>query len=267
MRYLVEDKKKYGNMQFIKKWFLFDKVIDNSLPLPADASSIIVNGVLRGSEKRILEAQTRKIPWIYFDNGYFGKSYRVSICQTAPTKILPSTYSEIKNFTFMPWVGGTGESILVLPPSIPYIHAFGLGYFLNEVIYKLSQISGREIIVRTKSLPGYPEKENDIKEQIDNCRIMVTWGSAVSLEALERGKPTISLGWCPGRPLSFGMQDIETRALEKEPDRHKLFNSLTYASFSECDLEKGTDIYEKYLRNAFSEYMNLKGPVFKHLKG
>lgn len=204
--------------------------------IPSDATMIIVHGVLRGMGDRIKEAIERQIPWVYMDNGYHGKYKRVILNATAPT-----TMREGKRFDYEvnleSWKGGEGDHILVVPPSYPYMDTFGASDFLNYVCHNINRYTGRDLIVRAK--PAKPERKKwaqPLESQLENAYAVVTWGSAVALDALRMGIPTISLGWCPAKAASFGFEDLETDRLWIEPARTRVWDNLTWSSFERNEL-------------------------------
>ena len=210
--------------------------------IPPDATMILVHGVLRGMGDRIKEAIERQIPWMYMDNGYLKKYKRVILNATAPI-----TTKQGKRFDydieFKEWRGGQGSRILVIPPSNPYMDTFGCESFLNYCAHNINRFTGKDIVVRAK--PAKPERKRwaqPLEQQLEDAYAVVTWGSAVALDALRLGIPTISLGWCPAAPASFNLQDLETDKLWIEPNRQAVFDNLTWSSFEREELPTAFDI-------------------------
>lgn len=192
--------------------------------IPLDAHLISVQGIMRGSGDIITQAQERKIQWMYLDYGYIGKEYRVCVNETAPTRLFDGSRFDHKT-QILTWKGGHGSDILILPPSEFYSEHFGLQEFLYEAVNKISLYTARPIVVRPK--PFKDRKAFDLESQLRKTYCVVTWGSALALECLRRGIPVISLGSCPTKPLSFNYTDLDTMKMEVEPDRKRLFDSLT----------------------------------------
>ena len=207
--------------------------------IPDDASCVVVHGVLRGMDEVIKQAIDRSIPWVCMDNGYLGKYKRVILNATAPITMRSGKRFE-HGTQLLPWRGGKGSSILVLPPSPPYMETFNLRDFLNFIAHNVNKYTDRNIIVRAKPAKG--KLARPLEEQLDNAYCVITWGSAVALEAVRRGIPTISLGWCPAKPASKILESLETSSMLEEPDRMSVFDNLTWSSFEREELPNAWDI-------------------------
>lgn len=205
--------------------------------LPADASLVCVQGILRGTGEVINQAIERKVPWMYLDHGYMHKQCRIVIGETAPTIIASGKRFE-HNTRLENWKGGHGSEILVLPPSEFYTEQFGLQDFLYDVVNRIAEKTDRKIVVRPKP---FNKKAFDLEQQLRTTYCVVTWGSALALESVRRGIPTISTGWCPTIPLSFNFDDLETEKMSQEPDRQKLFDSLTWFCYDQDELHIAYD--------------------------
>ena len=204
--------------------------------VPEDASAIAVHGVLRGNGSLIREAQEREIHWIYMDNAghYFPEMYkRISINATAPRTFRTGKRFE-HNTKYYDWRGGLGRNIVVLPPSPPYMDTFGTRDFLNYLTHTLNIYTDKNIIVRGKPAKG--KKARPWEEQLAEAYCVVTWGSALALDAVNRGVPTISLGHCPAKLCSFNLEDLETDKLREEPPRAETMDNLTWCSFKREEL-------------------------------
>lgn len=212
--------------------------------VPDDASCVVVHGVLRGMDEVIKQAIDRKIPWVCMDNGYLGKYKRVLLNSTAPTTMREGRRFE-HGTQLLPWRGGTGDKILVLPPSPPYMDTFGLRNFLNYIAHNVNLYTDKDIIVRGKPAKG--RKARPLEQQIKEAYCVITWGSAAALEAMRLGVPTISLGWCPAKGASKNIEQLETDAMIEEPDRMKVFDNLTWSSFERNELG---DAWEVMMENS-----------------
>ena len=241
MRYLIWDDPKKYRSEFLAKNFYFDAISPGDQALPKDATSILVSGVLRGCGNRIVEAHNRKIPWIYIDNGYLGKDLRVTVSSTAPTKIIKKSLRFKTEIDLLPWRGGKGEHILILPPSLPFMNTFGAKNFLNDVIHGVNQNTGRSLIVRAKPPYGSKRIQPSLQEHLKDAYAVITWGSAACVDAVKMGVPTISLGWCPMGPISFALNDLETDKLKEEPDRLAAIHNLSWFSFDESKVREAKD--------------------------
>lgn len=207
--------------------------------IPKDATMTVVHGVLRGMHSVVKESIERNIPWMMMDNGYLGKYKRIILNATAPI-----TYRSGRRFEhgtqLLPWRGGQGSSILVLPPSPPYMDTFDCRDFLNFIAHNVNIYTDKNIIVRGKPAKG--RLARPLEEQLNDAYCVITWGSAVALEAMRMGIPTISLGWCPAKLASKTLQQLETSSMLEEPDRMAVFDNLTWSSFERFELCNAWDI-------------------------
>lgn len=213
--------------------------------IPADAEMVFVHGVLRGNGEIIKQAIERGIPWAYMDNGYFGTYKRVILNATAPITIRRGKRFE-HDIRLQPWRGGTGKNILVLPPSPPYMDTFGARDFLNHLVHNINRFTDKNIVVRAKPAKG--KLARPWQEQLDDAYCVITWGSALALDAMIQGVPTISMGWCPALAASKKLEDLSSiTELEREPDRMAILDNLTWSSFEKYELR---DAYKIMMENA-----------------
>jgi len=204
-----------------------------SKTIPKDISLAVTHGTLRGMGDVIKRCMSDSINWMCVDNGYLGMYKRVILNATAPI-----TFRQGKRFEhgtqLLPWRGGRGSSILVLPPSHPYMDTFDCKEFLNFIAHNVNIYTDKNIIVRAKPAKG--KLARPLQEQLDNAYCVVTWGSAICVEAMRQGIPTISLGWCPAKMVSKSIENLETKIMEEEPDRMAVFDNLTWSSFNREEL-------------------------------
>jgi hypothetical protein len=192
--------------------------------------------VLRGNSEIIKQAMSRRIPWVYMDNAgdYFPDMYkRITIDSTAPEFMKEGKRFE-HNIKLKPWRGGTGKNILVLAPSPPYMDTFDSRNWLNEMVHSINIYTGRDVVVRAKPAKG--KFARPLQEQLDEAYCVVTWGSAIALEAMRQGIPTISTDWCPAKFASKRFENLDTLAMIDEPPRMEIFDSLTWSCFSKNEL-------------------------------
>ena len=217
-------------------WNLVDLTEDAHMPL--DATAIAVHGVLRGNARLIRDAEALGIPWVYMDNAgtYFPQVdmyKRITISATAPQFLREGKRFDHK-VTLKKWRGGSGEKILLLPPSPPYMDTFGLRNFVNDMAHGINVYTGRDIILRAKPAKG--RFARPLQEQLDEAYCVITWGSAIAFDAMIQGIPTISLGWCPAKFASKKLEDLETDKMKEEPDRMKIVDSLTWSCFTKNEM-------------------------------
>jgi hypothetical protein len=215
----------------------YDKLI-----IPHKTDQVVLHGVLRGNKEIIQQAMQKDIDWIMMDNGYLGTYKRIVKNATAPISFRKGKRFE-HNTKLEPWKGGQGKHILVLPPSPPYMETFGISNFLNHIAHTANIFTDKPIVMRAKPAKG--KKAPPLEEQLKDAYCVITWGSAVALEASRLGVPTISLGWCPAKHVSYKLQDLETQSLLEEPDRMGMFDNLTWSSFEKNELETAWKFIEE----------------------
>lgn len=211
----------------------------DDLIIPHDATMVAVHGVLRGNDIVIKRAIEKNIPWVMMDNGYLGKYKRVILNATAPTTIRNGRRFE-HGTRLEPWRGGTGKHILVLPPSPPYMDTFGIRDFLNHIAHNANIYTDKPLVMRAKPAKG--KKAPPLERQLEDAAAVITWGSAIAIEANRLGVPTISLGWCPAKHCSFNLEDLDTDKLKQEPDRIGMLDNLTWSSFDREELPLAWEI-------------------------
>lgn len=240
-RYLTE---KLPNVEY--RELAYDDLI-----IPYEADQVLVHGVLRGNDRIITQAIDKEIDWIMMDNGYLGSYKRIIKNATAPTSFREGRRFE-HNITVENWRGGQGKHILVLPPSPPYMDTFGLRDFLNYIAHNVNIYTDKPVVMRAKPAKG--KKAPPLEEQLRDAYCVITWGSAVALEASRLGIPTISLGWCPAKHVSYKLEDLETKTFFEEPDRQGMLDNLTWSSFQKDELKSAWRFIEENEQEAVIKY-------------
>ena len=239
MRYAYMDKNiKAVNMRQLTFSNGFKEIpLEMGIAVPNDASMIAVHGVLRGNSELIKQAIQRDIPWLYMDNAshYFPNMYkRVIMNATAPTTMRRGRRFE-HNTEFKPWRGGEGKNIIILPPSPPYMDTFDCRDFLNFCAHNVNAYTDKNLIIRAKPAKG--KMAPPWEEQLKDAYCVITWGSALALDAMIQGVPTISMGWCPAHYASKRLEHLETVEMEEEPDRQAIMDNLTWSCFGKNELD------------------------------
>lgn len=225
----------------------------DNLIIPPQTDQVVVHGVLRGNDYIVRDSIKKNLDWIMIDNCYLGKYKRVVKNATAPTSFRQGKRFE-HNTQLEAWRGGQGKHVLVLPPSPPYMDTFGLRDFLNHIAHTANIYTDRPIVMRAKPAKG--KKAPPLGEQLADAYAVITWGSAVALEASRIGVPTISLGWCPAKHVSFQLEDLDTDMMLQEPDRQGMFDNLTWSSFDKEELPSAWRTIEENERFATKFYDN-----------
>ena len=217
--------------------------------LPEDSDfvieEVVLSGVLRGSDQILNNMRAQGIDWWYVDNGYFGKPHRVSLNSTAPVKLIQGPPRYNHKISLMPWRGGHGRDIIILPPSEIYRGVFNIDNFLQSTVDQITKFTNKNIVVRPKYFD--PARRPDWDRQLESAYCVVAWGSALCLDAMVKGVPTISLGNCPAAPVSFSFNDLGRKTLYTEPPRKELLNSLTWYNYDFEEFPKAYDILNEKL--------------------
>lgn len=240
--YLDKNIKAANSKELMSKVKRIDVPLKDDLWIPQDAELIGIHGVKRGNDRLIKQAMGSGVPWLYMDNAghYFPDMYkRVVLNATAPITFRGGKRFE-HNVRPHSWRGGEGSKIIVLPPSPPYMDTFGCRDFLNFIAHNVNAYTDKEIVIRAKPAKG--KMAPDWDDQLDDAYAVITWGSALALDAMVKGVPTISLGWCPAKMASFELSDLETHQLSIEPDREGTLNNLTWCSFKREELPEAYEI-------------------------
>lgn len=215
-----------------------------------NVGELAVSGILRGCGDALKFAQKENIPYWYLDNGYLNKDYRVCFNNTVPDVIVPGEPRYNHKIKLENWRGGHGRDIIILPPSVYYREFFNLKSWLQQTVDSIAAVTNKPIIVRPKVLQH--EKRPDWNRQLETAYCVVTWGSALALDALIKGVPVISLGNCPTKSCSFTIKDIDTDRVKQEPQRLQLINSLTWFNYDLNELPQAYSIIKSKLQHDFT---------------
>jgi hypothetical protein len=211
--------------------------------LPSGYDLVIIHGVLRGMDKVVQDCINKNQRYIMIDNGYYGKKKRAAVNATVPSSFRPGKRYE-HNVKLEKWKGGQGKHILVIPPSYPYMNTFKCHEFLNYVTHNIALYTDRDIVIRPK--PAFGKKAKPLEKQLKDAYAVVSWGSAVCLEAVRLGIPTMSLGWCPAAMVSYNLENLETKHIATEKNRMSVFDNMTHYCF---DLNEIDRMYNYILDN------------------
>jgi len=212
---------------------------------------ILVFGILRGTADLIKNAHAYEQDWYYFDHAYmFGNKHSPSKIfgeriyrltknwyhETGLRQLKKADYERIekykKHYELKPWKYD-GDYILVCPPSEHITKYFKEPNWLENTLKTLKKHTRKEIKVRTK------QDTNPLQEDIDGAYAVVSFQSAVCIDAIISGVPSFCGVVSMGNPVSE--HDFSKI---KEPiysvDRQAWINTLLAGQFTMTEIENGT---------------------------
>lgn len=228
--------------------------------IPPKASGVIFAGMLRGNMLLYNDVMAKGVDYYYIDHAYFKSGYdhpawmRVTRNGFAQNNIITNDQTRWNTYfqkPMMPYNFEDKSKILVLPPSPAVKRTFGVDNWLDKVIRTLTRHTNRQIVVREKGGPvldstGTKTIEwqkfhhpQTIDEMWNDLYCVVTFNSAVGIQALQKGIPTICTKFCPAWPLSNKLENIENLL---KFNRTPLFASLSWGQYTLDEMESGEAI-------------------------
>lgn len=185
--------------------------------------------------------------WIYWDRGYWlrvyatwlprgpnGGMYRWHVGSFQQQHMILDASPDRYNARPAPvreWQRG-GSHIVIARPSATYCRFHRCENWLNETVYKLSLVTGRQLIIRDK------ESRRPLQDDIKGAHCLVTHGSNTAIEAVILGCPVfvdpISAAYLVGKT---NIDEIEEPIY---PDRTQWLYNLANSQFDETELVDGT---------------------------
>ncbi|WP_159591619.1 hypothetical protein [Chelativorans xinjiangense] len=248
--------------------------------LPADAAAVAMYGILRGTGLLYRYSQERKIDFYYIDHGYFTRSthwlerlgrshrwFRVTMNGHATNRMTDGDNDRFRryfanHYPLLPWRGGKGDAILILPPTPAIRWFFGCSNWREETVRRIRCFSEMPIIWREKpgaknvdewgnpdgtfSEPAPPADPNltvssgSLQDDLDRAAVVVCFNSNVAVEAIRQGIPVLCEEHCAAHPIRFPWEALASpRMLRIEPDRQTWFAHLANHQFSLSELKSG----------------------------
>lgn len=238
--------------------------------LPKNVDMVCSLGILRGTGLIMKTAASRNVNRLYLDHSYFNSGYngkgwlRMTINGHTMTRIRPADSVRWKNHfksdnNVLQWktAAQRGDCILVLPPTNAISWYFDASNWLNKTLAQIKTVVPEDqhhlIKVRQKPLDPIVDKlgnligrekhpeDCSLQQDLDHARVVVSYNSMATIEALRQGIPVI----CPEHnactPVSKQIKDIMDDAkLDREPPRRELFFWLSYCQFNEKERCNGT---------------------------
>lgn len=238
--------------------------------LPENVDMVCSLGILRGTGLIMKTAASRNVDRLYLDHSYFNSGYngkswlRMTINGHTMTHTKFADSARWKNHfksdnNVLAWKNASqrGDLILVLPPTNAISWYFDVTGWLDKTLAQIKLVVPEDqhhlIKVRQKPLDPIVDKlgnligrekhpeDCSLQEDFDNAKVVVSYNSMATIQALRQGIPVI----CPEHnactPVSKKIADImDDVKLDREPQRKNLFFWLSYCQFSEKERTNGT---------------------------
>lgn len=228
-----------------------------------EADLVIISGILRGTGLVYKECIKQNRNFLFIDHAYFNKGYdyptwmRITknrhVFGPALTNRPSDRFAQFNaKYKLEKWRGGTGDYILILPPTHAISWLFNNHTWEEEIVAKIKSITNRPIKIRAK--PENPivddfgnlvrmelNKTADIPllDDIKSAYAVVAYNSNSVIECVKQGVPTICSENCATFPISFKIEDLITDKFLTEPNRQQLFNDLAYEQFNIDEMTAG----------------------------
>ncbi|RVU21631.1 hypothetical protein [Methylobacterium oryzihabitans] len=206
---------------------------------PRDGT-VVVWGVLRGSDRVVEYARASGGHFLYIDHAYFSRghylNYRITHNrhEAGPVRVCPPDRIAAHAVDLRPW-NRNGRHILVCPPTEHFVKAHRCEGWLDRTLEELRQVTDRPLVVRVK-----PQKGMDmpsLPEALADAHALVTHSSNVAVEAVTMGTPVFVSTTSAAAPVGLtALADIERPVY---PDRRAWLSHLGYSQFSMDELKSG----------------------------
>jgi hypothetical protein len=232
------------------------------------AQIIVFAGMIRGEGLIYKWCQDNAKKFIYLDHAYLERGYnpekpasewmRITENNFSWNKMQPQTSERwdkffAKKYKVQPWRSNKGENILILPPSLATQYIFPKSIkWLDQTLRTVYQLSNRPIVVREKPLRtelGVQNQvlrrikhshANSIEDELAAAHCVITYNSAVPVQAAILGIPTFTNEVGAAHPINFKIEEIEN-----PPDtfRERWLYQLVHHQFRTEELING-DIWK-----------------------
>lgn len=248
--------------------------------LPSDTSAVAMYGILRGTGLLFREAQRRNVDFYYIDHAYLTRSahwlsgmrrpdrwFRVTRNGHAINAVTAGSDNRFRRYfakhnPLLPWRGGSGEAILVLPPTPAIRWFFGCDGWGETIVRNIRRFTDRPIIWREKpgaknvdekgdpdgtlSIVSPPDDDRlttsgeSLQADLDRALAVVCYNSNVAVDAIRQGIPVICEEHCAAYPLRLSFDALtDPQQLRCEPDRATWLAHLANHQFSLAELKNG----------------------------
>jgi hypothetical protein len=225
-----------------------------------EKNTIIILGILRGTEKLLWLAKKHKINYYYIDHAYFFRaekhkpneitneqSYRICVNSENLNFNVNKLMNEddilriqnnksiiIKNISQFK---GTGNKILICPPSEALIRYYkieeGVQGWLDKTINIIKQQTDRQIVVR------YKDTNTPILKDFEDAYCVVTFQSTIAIEAILNGIPSFCDISSSAAPVSNTTLDILNPFMPNRNEIISWIDSLLANQFTMKEISNG----------------------------
>ena len=230
------------------------------------ASALFFAGIIRGEGLIYKWCVGNKKRFFYLDHAYLGRGYNVNDSDNEWMRITDSdfTWNKFesrpsdrwdcffkKNYPLEPWNVHKGENILILPPSLATKFLFPESEkWLTQTISLIGQYTNKNIVVREKPLQMNIFSNNQIVEKVKynyekniyaelkDAHCVITYNSAVPVEATILGIPVITSPKAAAYPVSLSVENIEQ--INQEPKRQEWLHQLVYHQYNTREMIDGS---------------------------
>ena len=260
------------------------------------ATIIVFAGMIRGEGMIYQWCKANDKRFLYIDHAYLNRGYDRTNPNSEWMRITDSDFSWnkmeyrpqdrwLQYFADLyprlnPWHRNRNKpNILLLPPSSATKYLFPDSENWTEQMTRLiKRNSNKEIIIREKPLQPQINNlnqliglekfihEKTIEQELDDASLVVTYNSAVAVQATILGIPSISHPTGVGHKMSVKWDEIDN---PPEPPRQYWLNQLVYHQYRTQEMIDGT-IWKMLLTNAelaqSSTIVRVEGPNRKNRK-
>jgi hypothetical protein len=238
------------------------------------ADAIMFAGMIRGEGNIFKWCRDNNKRFFYLDHAYLERGYNQSKPSSEWMRVTDSGFTwnkfEIKDddrwnkyfankYQLRPWNQNRDKpNILVLPPSLATQFLFPeSSQWVDQTVRVLRKKTDKNIVVREKPMQPKLDTRNKIidritynhpltiEQELDQAAAVITFNSAVAVEATIRGIPVIGHATAACAPMNFDLEQIDN---PPEPPRQAWLNQLVYHQYRTDEMISG-DIWKMLLDN------------------
>lgn len=233
------------------------------------ADIIVFAGIIRGEGNIYRWCVDRGKRFFYIDHAYLNRGYDYSRSdpENEWMRITDSGFSwnqwetrspdRWNNFfhsshgNLRPWMSNRdAANVLILPPSLATQYLFPDSVnWTEQIVRTVKRNTDRPVVIREKPIQTLLNANNDvvevkkydsgksIEQELDEAYCVLTYNSAVAVQSIMRGIPTLSNRSGCGLPVSFRIAEIDN---PEEPARQDWLNQLVHHQFRTSEMIDGS---------------------------
>lgn len=232
--------------------------------LNSKSKAIVFAGIIRGEGLIYKWCVANNKRFFYLDHAYLERGYKPRSPGSEWFRITDSEFVWNKykkessarwerffksKYEIQPWRSNNGQNILVLPPSLATKYIFtNAEIWTDQILRKIKEVTDRKIIVREK--PNQPvindrnhvtdrvsyQHAYNVYEELKNTHCVVTYNSAVPVEATIMGIPCYSSLQGSAFPINIDINHIEN---PNEPNREVWLHQLVHHQYNTDEMING----------------------------